>query len=165
MQYLYVIVFAVFMLLFWFSNFFNIPGNWLNVLLMLVWKLIFSTFSWYFWFLIFFIALFGEGLEFYFQWWVSKRYGGTKKGNIGSFIGAIAGAIIGAPFLLGIGAILGSVVGAFLGSLVFELLSQRKVKEALVASKGAAFGKALGFSVKSGLGMSIVVLSIIKIWP
>ncbi len=165
MEYFYAVLFIILMFIFWISNIFNIPGNWLNVGLLLIWKFLFSSFSWTFWFIIFVIALFGEGIEFFFQWWLSKKYGGSTKGNVGSFAGALIGAILGAPFFFGIGAIFGSIAGAFLGSLVFELLGKRDLKEALNASKGAALGKTLGFSTKSGLGMVIVVLAIIKIWP
>ncbi len=165
MEYIYASVLIIFMFLFWFSNFFNIPGNWLNIGILLLWKFIFSTMSWYFWFGLVAIAFFAEILEYFCQWWLSKKYGGTTKGNIGSFVGAIVGAIMGAPFFLGVGAIVGSILGAFSGSLVFELIGNRTVKDALVASKGAAIGKTLGFSLKAGFGMVIVVLSLSKIWP
>jgi outer membrane lipoprotein SlyB len=86
------------------------------------------------------------------------------RGNLGGIVGAIAGAIFGASFLFGLGALIGALGGAWLGCLVAEMPGRTR-PEALRAAKGAFVGKALGFTVKTAIGASMVILSIPRIWP
>ncbi len=161
------ILFILFMLLCWASNFFNLPGNWINFLLLGLWKWAHLDMSagWIFFSTIFILALIAELIEFFSQIWGARKYGGTNKGSWAAFFGAFAGAIFGAPFLLGLGAIFGAIAGAFAGSLIVELLDRRTWSEALRASKGAMWGRVFGMVAKAGLGMLMITLSIPKIWP
>jgi len=161
------VLFILFMLLCWASNFFNLPGNWINFLLLALWKWTHPdiTAGWIFFIGIFILAFLAELIEFFSQIWGSRKYGGTNKGSWAAFFGAFFGAILGAPFFLGVGAILGAIAGAFAGSLIAELLDRRTWFEAFQASKGAMWGKVLGIIAKAGLGMLMITLSISKIWP
>ena len=66
-----------------------------------------------------------------------KKWNGTKCGNIGCIIGAIAGMFILPPW----GIILGPFVGAVLGELLF---AKKNAPEALKAGFGAFMGFILG---------------------
>ncbi|MCF8030400.1 MAG: DUF456 domain-containing protein [Desulfohalobiaceae bacterium] len=155
------------MLLAWASIFFSLPGNWINVALLGLWKLFYPEMpaGWWFFLGLLLLAAIGEALEFASQWWGGKRYGGSSRGNWGSLAGALVGAIVGAPFFLGVGALVGAVAGAFLGSLILELVSGKEVARAIHASKGAMLGRVLGFAAKAGLGMVLIVLALPKVWP
>lgn len=88
-----------------------------------------------------------------------KKYGLSGRGNIGSFIGAIAGAILGVPFLFGIGALIGGILGAYVGGLVFELLGGKTFSQSRQAALGAMLGKLLGIIAKLSAGIGIIVLT------
>ncbi len=89
----------------------------------------------------------------------AKKYGLSGRGNIGSFIGAIAGAILGVPFLFGIGALIGGILGAYVGGLVFELLGGKTFSQSRQAALGAMLGKLLGIIAKLSAGIGIIVLT------
>ncbi len=147
-------------------NFFNIPGNWINIFFLALWNWIFDfPGGWLFFLGLIALAGLAELIEFVSQLWGSKKYGGSKSGGWGAFIGALAGAILGTPFLFGLGAVLGAVAGAFLGSLIMEIIKGRSWSEALFASKGAMWGRVFGFVAKIGLGMVILSLSVPRVWP
>ena len=146
----------------WGSNFLSLPGNWINILLLALWRwghpdmdagLLFFA-------LLLLVAGLGELLEFVSQSFSARRYGGTSQGGWGALGGAFIGAILGVPFFLGFGSILGSIAGAFLGSLLVELASKKGLAQALRASKGAMWGRVFGIVAKAGLGMLILGLSI-----
>lgn len=144
---------------------FSMPANWLALALVAIWKLIYpESMSWNFVVILAVLAAVAEGLEFILQAQYAGRYGASTRGNIGGIIGAIAGAIISAPFFLGLGALVGALAGAWLGCLIAELPGRTR-KDALRAAKGSFVGKALGFTVKTAIGATMVVLSIPKIWP
>ncbi|BCS87708.1 DUF456 domain-containing protein [Pseudodesulfovibrio sediminis] len=144
---------------------FSMPANWGALALVTLWKVLYpESMAWSFVITMAVIAAVAEGLEFFLQAHYAGRYGASTLGNIGGIVGAIAGAIFGMPFFLGLGALIGALAGAYLGCLVVELT--RKTREqAFTAAKGAFFGKALGFTVKTSIGAFIVILSIPKIWP
>jgi len=106
----------------------------------------------------------GEAMEFGMQAWGAGRYGASARGNVGGIVGAIAGAIFGAPFFLGLGALVGALGGAWLGCFIAETPGRTR-PEAMRAAKGAFVGKALGFTVKTAIGATMVILSIPRIWP
>jgi len=166
MSVVFAILFIFLLFVCWASVFFNLPGNWINILLLAIWKWIHPEMpaGWWFFIILLLLAALAESLEFFSQVWGARKYGGTKKASWGALIGAILGAILGAPFLFGVGAVLGAVIGAFAGSLILELAWGRDLSEALRASKGAMYGRVLGFAAKGGLGMLIITLSIPKVW-
>ncbi len=166
MSIVFAILFIMLLFICWGTVFFNLPGNWINILLLAIWKWVHPEMpaGWWFFILILLLAAVAESLEFFSQVWGSRRYGGSRKASWGALIGAILGAILGAPFLFGVGAVLGAILGAFAGSLILELASGRELGEALRASKGAMYGRVLGFVAKGGLGMIIIAWSIPKVW-
>ncbi|MFO7803710.1 MAG: DUF456 domain-containing protein [Desulfovermiculus sp.] len=160
-------LFVLLLFVAWASNFFSLPGNWVNIVLVALWKWMQPDMPAGWWFFIGLVALAGvaEIIEFGSQVLGAKRYGGSNRGSWGALIGALIGAVLGAPFFLGLGSILGALAGAFIGSLAFELLGGRNWSQALQASKGAMLGKVIGFVAKAALGMVIITWSIPKVWP
>lgn len=75
----------------------------------------------------------------------TKKFGGSRKGVIGSTIGLIVGLIIFPPFGLGI--------GAFVGAFVGEVLEGKEKRDALKS----AFGALIGFLTGSLLKLAVVV--------
>lgn len=148
-------------------NILSLPANWIVLILVGIWKFTHPALGigWGFVTILAGFAVVGEVLEFVGQAYGAKKFGASKKGNLGGIIGAILGAILGAPILFGLGALFGALAGAFAGCLLFELLHDRTWAEAVHASWGAFYGKAFGMAVKMGLGMAMVFLSIPKIWP
>ncbi len=160
-----VIILVLFLL--WATNFLGLPGNWVIIAVMGLWKWTHPEIQAGWWFFLLLIALAGaaELIEFGSQVWGARRYGGSNRGSWGALLGAFAGAILGAPLLLGLGAIVGAVAGAFVGSLIFELWVGRSWAEALTASKGAMWGRVFGLAAKAGLGMLVLSLSVPRVWP
>ena len=149
-------------------HFLSMPANFLIFGMLVLWKYIYPAqavdMNTMFFVITGGLVLLGEGLEFATQLLGAKKYGGSKKGNLGGIIGAIAGAIIGAPFFLGIGALFGALAGAYSGCLIFEIAHGRSFNDAMTASKGAFYGKFLGMSIKFGIGMFVVVYGASHIW-
>lgn len=145
---------------------FSLPGNWMIVALVAVWKLMHADagFSWQFVAFIGGIALAGEGMELAFQLMTGRKAGSTKRGNIGGFVGLIVGAILGAPIFFGLGALPGALLGAYAGCLIMEHNQGRPWPEAKKAAMGVLVGSFLGLIAKFGLGVVILVLSIPRLF-
>jgi len=167
MAYIWATLYIILLVLVLGLNVFSLPGNWILLGLAWVWALIHpgAHFGARFYMMLAGLALAGEVVEFAAQAYGVKKYGGTNKGNFGSFVGAILGAILGAPFLLGFGALIGAVAGAYLGCYAFERMHGRPSGEAWHAAKGAMWGKMLGLVVKIGLGVVMVTFIADAIWP
>jgi len=144
---------------------FSMPANWVALGLVALWKWIYpESMEWDFVAILAVVAAIAEGLEFFLQARYAGKYGASTLGNIGGIAGAIFGAIFGAPFFLGLGALIGALGGAYLGCLAVELTRNTR-DQAFLAAKGAFFGKALGFTVKTAIGAVIVVMAIPNVWP
>lgn len=143
-------------------NIFSLPANWVVLGLMAIWKLTMPApdLTWHFIAMLGGLAVLGEVVEFVAQIKGAKKYGASGRGNLGGVIGAILGAIFGAPILFGLGALLGALAGAYFGCLVFERLHGRDWCEARHAALGAFWGKAFGLTFKIGIGATMVIMSV-----
>ncbi|SIO16071.1 DUF456 domain-containing protein [Halodesulfovibrio marinisediminis] len=168
METVLAVVFTALMVMFLGLHFLSMPANFLIMGMLVLWKFMYpaqsADMNTMFFVLTGGLVLLGEALEFISQLMGAKKYGGTKKGNLGGIIGAICGAIIGAPFFLGLGALLGALGGAYAGCLIFEIAHGRELHGAMVAAKGAFYGKFLGMSIKFGVGVFVVVYGAKHIW-
>ncbi|EGJ51504.1 DUF456 domain-containing protein [Desulfocurvibacter africanus] len=145
----------------------SLPANWILLGLVAVWKWTHPAMDagWWFFGLLAGLALAGEIIEQVVQIVGGKRYGSSGRGLLGAFIGGFAGAIMGAPILFGLGAIPGALLGAYAGGLIFELMHERPFVEAHRSALGNMYGRILGNVLKLALGITMLVLSIPRIWP
>ena len=83
----------------------------------------------------------------------NKKYGGTRYGRIGSFIGTLLGLFL-IPIPLGF--LIGMLLGVFLGELIHDFSDTKK---AFNSMKGALIGfvYGTGFNMMVGLAMFLVV--------
>lgn len=170
MDYFLTILFIIFFIAAILIQILNLPGNWVAIVFLAIWKLIGPASGTHELTLTFFIILvvmagIGEFLEWVIQIKVGKRLGSSTKGSIGGIIGSIIGAILLLPLFFGFGALLGALLGAFIGCLLVELLAGRPRREAVQAAWGVFVGRFLGMALKLGIGISIIWLSILRLWP
>jgi len=90
-------------------------------------------------------------LDYFVAIWGTEKFGGSKAGIRGSFIGLIIGIFFLTPFL----GPLSIIAGPFLGAVVGELISGNDPEIALKSGVGSFVGFLLG------LGMKLIVTSII----
>ncbi len=168
MTYFLLILLTILMFLALFLQVFSVPGNWIILLLLGIWKwvgppspeLTGNTFL-----IMVLLAAAGEAMEWGAQIWSGKRYGSSGLGNLGGILGAIVGAIVGMPFLFGLGALLGAMGGAFVGCFIVEIMRGRPGREARHAALGAFWGKLFGLCIKIGIGTSIIWIGLSHAWP
>ena len=88
---------------------------------------------------------------------VTKKFGGSKYGIIGTTIGLIVGLIFLGPF----GIIIGPFIGALTGELIYDNQNSNRALK-------AAFGSLIGFLFSTGLKFIVSIiyagLFLSKIW-
>jgi uncharacterized protein YqgC (DUF456 family) len=141
---------------------FGLPGLWVIVLGILSygWLTDFSTMSAGLLALVIGLALLGEIVEAWIGFRFAERYGGSKRAGWGALVGGLIGAIVGVPVPI-VGSVIGGFVGAFAGAAVFEYTRARKSEGAVRAGWGAVLGRAAAVAVKMGLGVVLVVGSLL----
>lgn len=72
-------------------------------------------------------------LDYYIPIWGMKKFGGTRNGTIGAFVGGLAGLFV----IPAVGIFLGTFVGALVGELIGGLDTKKALK--------SAFGSFVGF--------------------
>ncbi|PIE03640.1 MAG: hypothetical protein CSA81_01185 [Acidobacteria bacterium] len=144
----------------------GLPGNWIMILLAgilqyldrwLVPEQDGPTFGLWVFVCCILLAILGELLEYLASVLGVKKFGGTRRGMIGSILGGIAGALFGVmiPFPI-IGSIIGAIIGTFLGAWIGEAGgSLAPCKDSLVPATGATIGKVLGILSKFPLALII----------
>lgn len=166
MSYALALIALLFMGLALTLNAFSMPGNWVLLAIVLIWKLsIPASMDWTFIGMLAGVAVTGEVLEFVSQMIGGRKYGSSGRGSLGGIIGTFAGAILGAPFFFGLGALVGALAGAYLGCLALELGQGRSMDVARRSAWGQLWGRFFGMVIKFGLGVTMLVLSIPRIWP
>jgi uncharacterized protein YqgC (DUF456 family) len=105
------------------------------------------------------LALVGEGIESLLGVAMARRYGASKWGMWGAFLGGIAGAIVGAPVPV-VGNVVGALIGVFAGAFVLEWIGQGRSDSSLKAGWGALLGRTAAGAIKIALGMVIMILII-----
>jgi len=86
----------------------------------------------------------------------AKKFGASKHGLFGAFLGAILGFFMAGP--------IGLLLGPFAGSVLFELSTRRKADEALKAGVGAILGVFMGVFFKFLLVLSLIIWFLIIIF-
>jgi hypothetical protein len=149
----------------WASSVFALPGNWIALLLALLygWAEGFAAIRPWVLLVGFALAAAGEGAEFLSGYLGAKTFGGSRWAGFGALLGAVVGALVGATFGYGLGAVPGTVLGAFLGAGVAETLVARHAGLAAKAALGAALGRALGLGTKLALGGGFLALVALRV--
>ncbi len=88
-------------------------------------------------------------LDYVVPGWCTKKFGGSRKGVIGSIIGLFVGLFAPIPY--------GFIIGPFLGAVIGELIEGRNTAEALKSGLGSFVGFILSTGVKLALGISFAV--------
>jgi uncharacterized protein YqgC (DUF456 family) len=86
----------------------------------------------------------------------ARRYGASKWGAWGGFIGAIVGLFFGLPGLL-----LGPVIGVLAGELI---LARKQIGAAASASWGTILGSLVGVLGKFLIAMAMVAVFCLSLW-
>lgn len=107
------------------------------------------------------LALAGEGIESILGVAMARRYGASKWGMWGAFLGGIGGAIVGTPVPV-VGNLIGAFVGVFVGAFFLEWLYQGRSDSSLKAGWGALVGRTAASAIKLGLGMAILILIVAR---
>lgn len=107
----------------------------------------------------------GEIVEAILGSLVAKKYGASRWGMLGAFVGGILGVIPGTAILPIIGSVLGSFAGAAVGAVLFEWLHRRSLKESVPAGWGALLGKLGATFLKIAIGLAIASYLVVRTWP
>ena len=101
-----------------------------------------------------FLTAFSLLLEYIVPLKVTKKYGGTKWGSIGGFIGMIVGFFFPIP----LGFLVGMLAGVFIGEILHDV---NDAKKALNSVKGAVIGffYSTFFSFLVGVAILIVIFA------
>lgn len=84
----------------------------------------------------------------------TKKFGGTKWGMAGAFLGGILGLTFG---------LFGLIFGAILGAVVFELFAGQNLKKAIKAGGGVIFGFLGGVVLKTIFALTMIGVFLWKI--
>jgi uncharacterized protein YqgC (DUF456 family) len=149
----------------WASSVFSLPGNWVAVLLALLygWAEGFSAIAWWVVAAGAAAAALGELAEWATGFLGAKQGGGNWVTGLAALGGSMVGALVGAAFAWGLGAIPGTILGAFAGALLAQSVRLRHAGKALKAGLGAAVGRALGLTAKLALGGAFLALLWVRV--
>lgn len=112
------------------------------------------------WLLLLGLALLGELVEMLLGVAVARRFGATRWGMIGTFVGGLAGAALGTAWFPIVGSLLGAVVGAFGGAFLGEMLRGSRARASARAGAGAVVGRVAAAVFKLGIGLVIVFFTL-----
>lgn len=103
------------------------------------------------------LTLFSFILDYLLPIKLTKKYGGSKLGNIGGFLGAIIGIFLPIP----LGFLIGMLVGVFIGELIYD---QNNPQRAISSTKGAFIGFLYGTGFSFLVSIAIFVIVIIDLF-
>jgi uncharacterized protein YqgC (DUF456 family) len=106
------------------------------------------------------LALLGELVEMLLGVVVARRFGATRWGMIGTFIGGLVGAALGTAWLPIVGSLIGAIAGAFGGAFAGEMLRGRRARESARAGTGALVGRVAATAFKLVIGFAIAFFTL-----
>ncbi len=113
-----------------------------------------------------FLAIIVTLLDYVVPIWGTKKFGGSKRGILGSTIGLIVGLII-LPILgitIGPFGVLGILLGPFLGAYIGEYMNGKESEEALRSAFGSFVGFVAGTLMKLSVSLILTFVFIKEIW-
>lgn len=144
---------------------FGLPGTFLIALAaaLLGWHSAWSAIAPWLVGVLFLLALLGEAAEQWLSLAGARRYGGTRWGMWGAFLGGFGGAFVGVPIFL-VGSLVGALLGALVGAMLAEGIAQRSLPAALRAGYGAFLGKAGAVALKTALATAMALSATWALW-
>lgn len=132
------------------------PLSWLGLLLLYLTKAIPN--DWTFLGITLLIALIAVVLDYVIPAMGAKKFGGSKKGMIGTTVGLLVAIFFPVMGFLGI------VIWPFIGAIVGELLNKSETNTAVKAGFGSFLGFLAGTLLKFSIGIIYLWLFIAKFW-
>jgi len=105
------------------------------------------------------------GVDFLATYWGAKRFGASRWGVIGAFVGLLLGIFGLLPALPFGGPLLGAIIGPLVGAIVGEFLYRKDFKVALKAGLGIFVGNVVGQLVQLVLAIASTVVFLITTLP
>lgn len=132
------------------------PLSWLGLLLLYLTKAIPN--DWTFLIITLVVAIAAVVLDYIIPAMGAKRFGGSKKGMIGTTLGLLVAMIFPVFGFLGI------IIWPFIGAIVGELLNKSETNAAVKAGFGSFLGFLAGTLLKFSIGIVYLWLFIDKFW-
>lgn len=141
---------------------FGLPGLWLEVAA-------FAGFAWLTGFrtvgivalaVVIGLALLAEIAELVLGGRFARRFGGGRRAAVGAIVGGIIGAVVGLPIPL-LGSVFGAMLGSFVGAFLLELTRRQGTTPALRVGWGALLGWITAIAMKVGVGLVILVFTLL----
>ena len=155
----------------WFATLFSLPGNWVMVLLVVVFALFYPEaegrgVGWIGVAVVAGLAVVGEVIEFAAGAAGAAKEGGSRRGMLlailGAVVGSVVGAFIGIPIIPVVGSIIaavgGGALGAFCGAYLGETWKGKTSAESIAVGKATLIGRLLGTMAKLIVGAMMVVV-------
>ena len=114
------------------------------------------------------LAFLSEVLEFVAGAAGTKKMGGSARGAVAAMAGGVVGALAGTVLVPVpvFGSLIGAIGGAALGAWAVELMSGRRMHEAVRSGAGAGIGTMAGAVIKLGFGVAVwLVIAVAAFWP
>ncbi|MFN2432331.1 MAG: DUF456 family protein [Gemmatimonadota bacterium] len=93
----------------------------------------------------------------------AKRFGASRRGMWGAFLGGIVGAVVFSPVLPVVGTLAGALVGAFAGAFALEWTKSRTFRTGWRAGLGAFVGRVAAVALKTAVGLAMIALVLLRI--
>ena len=93
----------------------------------------------------------------------ARRFGASRRGMWGAFLGGIVGALALSPFFPIVGTLVGGFVGAVAGAFAMEWTQDRDLRRGWRAGLGAFVGRVAAVGLKTAVAVAITVIAFIRI--
>ena len=125
----------------------------------------FEHLSWVTLLLLLAMAVLAEVVEALLGVETARRFGASRYGMLGTFLGGLVGAAVGTAWLPLIGSLIGAFAGAFAGAFVGEILGGQTMEKGAKAGTGAFLGKVAATTFKFGIGILIAFFTLKASYP
>lgn len=140
----------------------GLPGLWVEVAALIgyAWLTDFETIGAVALGIVLGLALLAELAELVLGGRFARRYGGGRRAAWGAILGGMVGAVVGLPIPL-LGSVFGAMIGSFAGAFLLEMTRRKGTAPALRVGWGALLGWVTAISLKVGVGVVILVFTVI----
>lgn len=137
----------------------GLSGNFILLGLALLVALLgdFQHLSLFGWFALLGFAVLGEVVEAFLGIAAARKFGASRWGMIGTFIGGILGAAVGTAWIPVLGSLVGAFVGAFAGAFLGEFIKGQRAGPSARAGTGAFLGRVAASAFKLMIGFLIAI--------